>query len=148
MIGRFVWLVLFLAASTSFIIVTINHFQTLFKYGTTTSLKFIHQPNLTLPAITICNYNALKRSAVLDSEWGDLLPLLLPYLTQTSFPQTTLAADLFQNLTFPDMDVQETGERWGHHIEDMLLECTWKQSYLCRPEDFEVMILTSRGHQN
>ncbi|XP_022092889.1 acid-sensing ion channel 2-like isoform X1 [Acanthaster planci] len=137
---RFIWLILFLAAWTGFIILTADHFRTFFEFDTTTSLSYMPVSNLTLPAITICNYNAFKKSAVIESGWESLVPHLLPFLTTTSFPQNEVdvTSPDYENLTFPEWDSEELSTRWGHRIEDMLLECRWKQSFTCGPQDFEM----------
>ncbi|XP_038055164.1 acid-sensing ion channel 1-like isoform X2 [Patiria miniata] len=141
---RFVWLILVLVAFIGFIVTTVDHLQKFLKYDTSTSLTYITQPNQTLPAITICNYNAFKKSAVINSGWESIIPVLLPYVTKASIPQSQVDVDVYENITLPDWDVNETNERWGHRIEDMLLECQWKQGYNCGPQDFK-MVWTDLG---
>ncbi|XP_076125362.1 acid-sensing ion channel 1B-like [Alosa pseudoharengus] len=113
------WTVVFLLAISMFVLQVVDRVIYYSTYDHTTMLDERNAPNMTFPAITICNYNTMRRSQL---SYSDLLFMgpMLGYEDNMA-PGIPLAPE-------PDrqgsrFSLAEFYNRTRHRMEDMLLEC-------------------------
>ncbi|KAI5607563.1 acid-sensing ion channel 1B, partial [Silurus asotus] len=123
------WAVSFLAALTLFLIQVGDRIAYYAQYDHVTMLDEREAPNMTFPAITMCNFNTFRRSQM---SYSDLLFMgpLIGY-------EDNMAPG-FQLAPEPDrqgarFSMAEFFNRTRHRMEDMLLECKFAGAD-CGPE--------------
>nr|XP_006821452.1 PREDICTED: uncharacterized protein LOC102804529 [Saccoglossus kowalevskii] len=84
LLGRVIWSVCFLVAAGAFIRQFIVLVSLYLDYPSTVSIAVVSQPSLKFPAVTICNTNKLRKSAIGNSEHRELITAvegteILPY---------------------------------------------------------------------
>lgn len=123
------WAVSFLIALTMFLIQVGDRVAFYAKYAHITMLDERNAPNMTFPAITMCNYNNFRRSQI---SYSDLLFMgpLIGY-------EDNMAPG-FQLAPEPDrqgarFSMAEFYNRTRHRMDEMLLECKFAGKD-CGPE--------------
>lgn len=125
------WAVVFLMAVSMFVVQVVDRVIYYLQYDHVTMLDERNAKNITYPAITLCNYNMIRRSQL---SYSDLLFMgpLLGYEDNMA-PGIPLAPE-------PDrqgsrFSLAEFYNRTRHRMEDMLLECKFSGKD-CGPEQW------------
>lgn len=126
------WAVVFLMALTTFLLQVGDRVMYYLQYDRITMLDEKTAPNMTFPAVTICNYNFIRKSQM---SYSDLIFMgqLLGF-EEGMAPGFPLAPE-------PDrppgsrFTLDEFYNRTRHRMEEMLLECKFR-GLDCGPESF------------
>ncbi|KTG36468.1 hypothetical protein cypCar_00002492 [Cyprinus carpio] len=86
---------------------------------------------LTFPAITLCNVNRFRFSALTDADIYHLANL-------TGLPPKSRKGHRPSELQYPPPDMLDIFQRTGHQLEDMLKSCNFSGQN-CSSEDFSVV---------
>uniref|UniRef100_A0A8C2AR18 Acid-sensing (proton-gated) ion channel family member 4b n=1 Tax=Cyprinus carpio TaxID=7962 RepID=A0A8C2AR18_CYPCA len=86
---------------------------------------------LTFPAITVCNVNRFRFSALTDADIYHLANL-------TGLPPKSRKGHRPSELQYPPPDMLDIFQRTGHQLEDMLKSCNFSGQN-CSSEDFSVV---------
>ncbi|XP_077055395.1 acid-sensing ion channel 4-B isoform X2 [Siphateles boraxobius] len=96
-----------------------------------TSLREETHRELTFPAITLCNVNRFRFSALTDADIYHLTNL-------TGLPPKSRKGHRPSELQYPPPDMLDIFQRTGHQLEDMLKSCNFSGQN-CSSEDFSVV---------
>lgn len=126
------WALVFLLALSTFLLQVADRVIYYLQYDRITMLDEMTAPNMTFPAVTVCNYNFIRKSQM---SYSDLIFMgqLLAF-EEGMAPGFPLAPE-------PDrppgsrFSLDEFYNRTRHRIEDMLLECKFR-GLECGPESF------------
>lgn len=126
------WAVVFTMALTAFLFQVFDRVLYYYQYDYITMLDEKVANNMTFPAVTICNYNFIRKSQMSYSDLIFMGPLL--GFEEGMAPGFPLAPE-------PDrppgsrFSLDEFYNRTRHRIEDILLECDFR-GLECGPENF------------
>lgn len=126
------WAVVFTMALSAFLLQVVDRVIYYFQYDYITMLDENSAKNMTFPAVTMCNYNFIRKSQMSYSDLIFMGPLL--GFEEGMAPGFPLAPE-------PDrppgsrFSLDEFYNRTRHRIEDMLLECNFR-GLECGPENF------------
>lgn len=112
----------------------IEHF---FSFPISSIVRLQYVTNLTFPAVTICNYNQWRKSAVDPNNAGALSSLFFPSARGN---ETFDIKDY--NVSHLDMTAEVL--RGAHQKETMIIDCMWKTVEKCSHADF-TQIITDFG---
>ncbi|XP_036102834.1 acid-sensing ion channel 3 isoform X1 [Molossus molossus] len=143
---RGLWAVAMLLSMAAFLYQVAERVRYYGEFHHETALDERESPQLTFPAITLCNINPLRRSRLTpnDLHWaGPSLLGLEPsehaaFLRALGQPPTPPGF-----MPSPTFDMARLYARAGHTLEDMLLDCRYR-GQPCGPENFTV-IFTRMG---
>uniref|UniRef100_A0A8D3E590 Acid-sensing ion channel 1 n=1 Tax=Scophthalmus maximus TaxID=52904 RepID=A0A8D3E590_SCOMX len=127
------WAVVFTMALSAFLFQVADRIIYYLQYDRITMLDENMAKNMTFPAVTICNYNFIRKSQMSYSDLIFMGPLL--GFEEGMAPGFPLAVE-------PDrppgsrFSLDEFYSRTQHRIEDMLLECDFR-GLDCGPENFK-----------
>ncbi|XP_057181173.1 acid-sensing ion channel 1B isoform X1 [Triplophysa rosa] len=123
------WAVVFLMAVSMFLVQVLDRVIYYLQYDHVTMLDERNAKNITYPAITLCNYNMIRRSQL---SYSDLLFMgpLLGYEDNMA-PGIPLAPE--PNRQGSRFSLAEFYNRTRHRMDDMLLECKFSGKD-CGPE--------------
>ncbi|KAF7655971.1 hypothetical protein LDENG_00047740 [Lucifuga dentata] len=131
-IRQALWGVVFLLALSAFLFQVVDGVLRYLKYEYDTILDEKVAKNITFPAVTMCNYNTIRKSQISYSDLIFMGPMLgyednmapgIPLAPEPNRPPgSRFSLDEFYNRT-------------RHRIEDILLECNFR-GLDCGPEDF------------
>ncbi|MGH0139910.1 UNVERIFIED_CONTAM: hypothetical protein FKN15_004106 [Acipenser sinensis] len=85
---------------------------------------------MVFPAVTICNINRFRFSALTDADIYHLTNL-------TGLPPKNKDGHKATDLVYPDPNMEDIFNRTGHQMEDMLKSCNFSGEN-CSPKDFSV----------
>ncbi|XP_044130170.1 acid-sensing ion channel 1C-like, partial [Bufo gargarizans] len=136
---RVFWAVAFLSSLSCFLFQVADRIIYYSEYHHVTTLDEMESSLMTFPAITICNYNKFRLSQLTTQDlenMGDMLGL------QNHIDELK---DMIQNTSDPEIpfSLSEFYERTGHSMEDMILECRYRNRE-CGAKNFSVEY-TSNG---
>ncbi|XP_057702212.1 acid-sensing ion channel 1B-like [Corythoichthys intestinalis] len=143
-IRQSLWAVVFTMALSAFLFQVADRVIYYLQYDHITMLDEKVAQNMTFPAVTICNYNFVRKSQLSYSDLIFMGPLL--GFDEGMAPGFPLAPE-------PDrppgsvFSVDEIYNRTRHRIEDILLECNFR-GLECGPENFREVGLTLRFSQS
>ncbi|KAL8164748.1 UNVERIFIED_CONTAM: Acid-sensing ion channel 1C [Gekko kuhli] len=138
---RLAWAGAVLAAVGIFLYQVAERVQYYQEYHHVTMLDEEEGKRLLFPAVTLCNYNRIRRSRLTRNDLHWLGPEMLgvgptdfpDYLRALGWPETDASPlGFFPTRTFNMLDFVQ---RTGHALEDMLLDCRFR-SRECGPENF------------
>ncbi|XP_015264107.1 PREDICTED: acid-sensing ion channel 3 [Gekko japonicus] len=138
---RLAWAGAVLAAVGIFLYQVAERVQYYQEYHHVTMLDEEEGKRLLFPAITLCNYNRIRRSRLTRNDLHWLGPEMLgvappdfpDYLRALGWPETDASPPgFFPTRTFSMLDFVQ---RTGHTLEDMLLDCRFRTRE-CGPENF------------
>lgn len=96
-----------------------------------TALNEESTPEMVFPAVTICNINRFRFSALTDADIYHLANL-------TGLPPKNKDGHKPTDLEYPAPDMQDIFNRTGHQLEEMLKSCNFSGQN-CSAEDFTVV---------
>lgn len=137
------WALVFLMALSTFLLQVADRVIYYLQYDRITMLDEKTAPNMTFPAVTICNYNFIRKSQMSYSDLIFMGPLL--GFEEGMAPGFPLAPE-------PDrppgsrFTLDEFYNRTRHRVEDMLLECKFRGRD-CGPESFSEVRQVKNSHQ-
>ncbi|XP_022101347.1 acid-sensing ion channel 1C-like [Acanthaster planci] len=119
---RFVWLLVVTGMTALLIFDIIRAIMLMFEYPEMSSISVQYPPNITFPALTLCNINMLRKDALDASE----VQLLSDIFANPATPPDTDA--LVDSKLFNSSSNEELMGRMidaSYRIEDMLVKCRW-----------------------
>lgn len=127
------WAVVFTIALSAFLMQVADRVIYFLQYDHITMLDEKVADNMTFPAVTICNYNFIRKSQMSYSDLIFMGPLL--GFEEGSAPGFQLAPEPNRPLG-ARFTLDEFYTRTKHQLEDMLLECNFR-GIECGPENFK-----------
>ncbi|KAM4705250.1 acid-sensing ion channel 1C-like [Rhinophrynus dorsalis] len=136
---RVFWACAFLASLSVFLFQVADRIKYYTEYHHVTTLDEMESTLMTFPAITICNYNSFRKSELTRNDifWvGELLGI------DKDSPEVFAALGIPEESGpfYPtkSFSMQEFYDRAGHSMEDMVLECRYRNRE-CGAENFTVI---------
>ncbi|KAM4740768.1 acid-sensing ion channel 1B isoform 1-T1 [Anableps anableps] len=126
------WAVVFTMALSAFLYQVVDRVIYYRQYDHITMLDERSAKNMTFPAVTICNYNFVRKSQMSYSDLIFMGPLL--GFEEGMAPGFPLAPEP-DRLLGSRFSIDEFYNRTRHRIDDMLLECSFR-GLECGPENF------------
>ncbi|KAG6926055.1 acid-sensing ion channel 1C-like [Chelydra serpentina] len=133
---RGLWALLFLGSLGLLLVVCMERVTYFFTYPHVTKLDEVAAPNLTFPAITICNLNEFRFSRITRNDLyhvGQLLALLSdryeirsPHLAEPPLLAALRDKANFRHFKAKPFDMADFYNRTGHDMAEMLLQCTFR----------------------
>ncbi|KAG2459690.1 ASI4A protein, partial [Polypterus senegalus] len=96
-----------------------------------TALDEEASPEMVFPAVTICNINRFRFSALTDADIYHLANL-------TGLPPKNKDGHKATDLVYPEPNMEDIFNRTGHQLEEMLMSCNFSGEN-CSAKDFSVM---------
>ncbi|KAG2458267.1 ASI1C protein, partial [Polypterus senegalus] len=153
---RFLWTLSFLGSLGLLLIVCVERVTYYFTYPHVTKLDEVAAPNLTFPAVTICNLNEFRFSKITRNDLfhvGELLALLNdnyeianPHLAEPEVVAALKEKANFRGFKAKPFNMTDFYNRTGHDINEMLLQCTFRGTY-CHPSNFTTMVQGVNAHK-
>jgi acid-sensing ion channel 4 len=128
---RVAWLLAFLAALALLFTWSSNRVRYLLSSPVHTKAHMIYAKRLVFPAVTICNINRFRFSALTDADIYHLANL-------TGLPPKNKDGHRPTDLEYPAPDMQDIFNRTGHQLEEMLMSCNFSGQN-CSVDDFSVV---------
>lgn len=142
---RLLWTLSFLGSLGLLMVVCMDRVTYYLQFPHVTKLDEVAAPNLSFPAITICNLNEFRFSKITKNDLyhvGELLALLNdnyqianPHLADPDILAALKEKANFVNFKPKQFNMTDFYNRTGHDINDMLLQCTFRGSD-CLPANF------------
>lgn len=126
------WAVVFTVALSAFLFQVADRVMYYLQYDRITMLDERMAKNMTFPAVTVCNYNFVRKSQMSYSDLIFMGPLL--GFEEGMAPGFPLAPEPDRPLG-SRFSLDEFYNRTRHRIEDMLLECNFR-GLECGPDNF------------
>uniref|UniRef100_A0A8C8VLU3 Acid sensing ion channel subunit 1 n=1 Tax=Pelusios castaneus TaxID=367368 RepID=A0A8C8VLU3_9SAUR len=133
---RLLWALFFLGSLGLLLLVCMERLAYFFTYPHVTKLDEVAAPNLTFPAITICNLNEFRFSRITRNDLyhvGELLALLdaryeisSPHLAEPQLLAALRDKANFRHFKAKPFDMADFYNRTGHDMADMLLQCSFR----------------------
>ena len=127
------WATVFTVALSAFLFQVADRIMYFLSYDHITMLDERFAKNMTFPAVTLCNYNFVRKSQMSYSDLIFMGPLL--GFEEGMAPGFPLAAEP-DRLPGSRFSMDEFYTRTRHRIEDILLECNFR-GLECGPENFK-----------
>ena len=109
-----------------------------FDYPVNTKVTLVYEKEPEFPAVTICNFNMLRKSVVSKHSYGKVVDLTLMSKYGTEMNETEVDWSRYENV-----DISNIYYQAGHQMDEMLMECFWKGDE-CSHQNF-TPVLTSMG---
>ncbi|XP_028405459.1 acid-sensing ion channel 1-like isoform X1 [Dendronephthya gigantea] len=130
---RLIWFVCTLGSTAVFVTSSAKLLNSYIRGDIVTRITVKHQNNIMFPAVTICNFNPLRKSYLKQLNISDPERFARILLYEAE-PNDADRKKFF--LTY--VNAQEFFRNGSHKIEEMLLNCTL-QGKKCLPEDFRLV---------
>ncbi|KAI4898417.1 hypothetical protein NFI96_008128 [Prochilodus magdalenae] len=124
------WALAFLASLALFLYQAAKCAISYLEHPHVTALNEEASPEMVFPAVTICNINRFRFSALTDADIYHLANL-------TGLPPKNKDGHKPTDLEYPAPDMQDIFNRTGHQLEEMLKSCNFSGQN-CSAEDFSV----------
>ncbi|XP_067890548.1 acid-sensing ion channel 4-A [Heterodontus francisci] len=125
------WALAFLSSLLFFLYQVVNCTIYYLHYHHVTALDEESGHEILFPAITICNMNRFRHTALTDADIYHLANM-------TGLPPKSKDAHKAATQGYPDPDMMDIFNRTGHQIEEMLKNCNFSGSY-CSAHNFSVV---------
>ncbi|XP_072039851.1 acid-sensing ion channel 1C-like [Amphiura filiformis] len=133
---RLVWAVLILVADSYLGYNIVNSFLKYYEYDVNTVVGVTYVPDLHFPAVTICNYNQIRKSKATPLELSlinDIFGIEAQFGTPINW---TIYEDfLGGNSTFTDEFVDSVGNL-AHQLNETIYDCKWRAVEPCDARSF------------
>ncbi|XP_038055438.1 acid-sensing ion channel 1-like [Patiria miniata] len=137
LVRRIIWAIVLLFFMGVLIFVVVDNTVRYFNYNVTSIVTVKYVNDLTFPAVTICNYNLLRKSyseKAFDEDVLDAFKVFGPSNGQSSINFTALK----------DWNITDDLIKGAHQKEDMVIECSWRSTINCTADNF-TQVLTDFG---
>ncbi|GCC17393.1 hypothetical protein chiPu_0021995, partial [Chiloscyllium punctatum] len=128
------WAVAFISSVMLFLYQVVNCTMYYLKHHHVTALDEEVHHEIPFPAITICNMNRFRHTALTDADIYHLANM-------TGLPPKSKDAHKAVTQGYPVADMMDIFNRTGHQIEEMLKNCNFSGSY-CSAHNFSVVGLS------
>ena len=135
---RIIWAVFLLLGMAWFSFQSSKLVTKYYSYPVTTKVTQVYEDEPEFPAITICNFNMFRSSAVQASEYADLFTYVLRHLRGIDVSNDTVDWSKYESINLTEFTLLT-----GHRIEETLSTCFWNGE-LCTAKNF-TPVLTSMG---
>uniref|UniRef100_A0A8B9GTD1 Acid sensing ion channel subunit family member 4 n=1 Tax=Astyanax mexicanus TaxID=7994 RepID=A0A8B9GTD1_ASTMX len=125
------WALAFLASLALFLYQAAKCAISYLEHPHVTALNEEATPEMVFPAVTICNINRFRFSALTDADIYHLANL-------TGLPPKNKDGHKPTDLEYPAPDMQDIFNRTGHQLDEMLKSCNFSGQN-CSAEDFSVV---------
>ncbi|XP_038054429.1 acid-sensing ion channel 1A-like [Patiria miniata] len=142
---RLMWAVFFLAALVIFLYQATQTMIHFFESHHITKVDISYRKKLDFPAVTVCNFNKYRESALTERDIRNVgyhlgivdkdHNLINPHLYTEEFRQKMAAVDWSVQDIDSNYNMTEFTNRTGHQLDEMIVECSWKDEP-CSPADF------------
>ncbi|KAK0145215.1 Acid-sensing ion channel 4-A [Merluccius polli] len=129
-IRQTLWALAFVASLVLFLYQAAKCAISYLEHPHVTALNEEASPEMVFPAVTICNINRFRFSALTDADIYHLANL-------TGLPPKNKDGHRPTDLEYPAPDMQDIFNRTGHQLEEMLMSCNFSGQN-CSVEDFSV----------
>uniref|UniRef100_A0A3Q3CG32 Acid-sensing (proton-gated) ion channel family member 4a n=2 Tax=Haplochromini TaxID=319058 RepID=A0A3Q3CG32_HAPBU len=130
-IRQTLWALAFLTSLALFLYQAAKCAISYLEHPHVTALNEEATPEMVFPAVTICNINRFRFSALTDADIYHLANL-------TGLPPKNRDGHKPTDLMYPAPDMQDIFNRTGHQLEEMLMSCNFSGQN-CSAEDFTVV---------
>uniref|UniRef100_A0A674CUH9 Acid sensing ion channel subunit family member 4 n=1 Tax=Salmo trutta TaxID=8032 RepID=A0A674CUH9_SALTR len=130
-IRQTLWALAFLASLALFLYQAAKCAISYLEHPHVTALNEEASPEMVFPAVTICNINRFRFSALTDADIYHLANL-------TGLPPKNRDGHKPTDLDYPAPDMQDIFNRTGHQLDEMLKSCNFSGQN-CSAEDFSVV---------
>lgn len=130
-IRQTLWALAFLTSLALFLYQAAKCAISYLEHPHVTALNEEATPEMVFPAVTICNINRFRFSALTDADIYHLANL-------TGLPPKNRDGHKPTDLMYPAPDMQDIFNRTGHQLEEMLMSCNFSGQN-CSVEDFSVV---------
>lgn len=130
-IRQTLWALAFLTSLVLFLYQAAKCAISYLEHPHVTALNEEATPEMVFPAVTICNINRFRFSALTDADIYHLANL-------TGLPPKNKDGHKPTDLMYPAPDMQDIFNRTGHQLEEMLMSCNFSGQN-CSVEDFSVV---------
>lgn len=130
-IRQTLWALAFLTSLALFLYQAAKCAISYLEHPHVTALNEEATPEMVFPAVTICNINRFRFSALTDADIYHLANL-------TGLPPKNKDGHKPTDLMYPAPDMQDIFNRTGHQLEEMLMSCNFSGQN-CSVEDFSVV---------
>ncbi|XP_072050272.1 acid-sensing ion channel 4-B-like [Amphiura filiformis] len=141
---RLLWLLILIGLGVWLCFSLSDSFKKYFEHPISSVITMNHVNNITFPAVTICNYNQFRASYVTSDQAIMAMAFSMFYgdpLTSDPNDTANWTDEIQQGLP---QDMEEFAKLAAHRIEDMLLNCRWRNVVKCTAANF-TQILTDWG---
>ncbi|XP_006818453.1 acid-sensing ion channel 4-A-like [Saccoglossus kowalevskii] len=131
---RALWTVLFLSTCVGFMFAMTRSFTRFKACPVNTVMNSTRLGSVAFPAITLCNYNRHRASAI-NGTWLELMLKRTKYdnAQDIEWSYITAKKDNYKNRT-------EQTRKWAHQIDEMLVYCTWATDTACSARNFTTVM--------
>ncbi|KAM5125698.1 acid-sensing ion channel 3-like [Mantella aurantiaca] len=133
---RVFWACAFLASLSCFLFQVADRIMYYSEFHHVTTLDEEESQLMTFPAITICNYNSFRKSKLTRNDLDGLDSFLGWENSKEEAIRTLNLQDDPFNRT--KINMQEFYNRTGHSLDEMILECRYRNE-ACGPRNFSVV---------
>lgn len=130
-IRQTLWALAFLTSLALFLYQAAKCAISYLEHPHVTALNEEATPEMVFPAVTICNINRFRFSALTDADIYHLANL-------TGLPPKNRDGHKPTDLMYPAPDMQDIFNRTGHQLEEMLMSCNFSGQN-CSADDFSVV---------
>uniref|UniRef100_A0A672YCY7 Acid-sensing (proton-gated) ion channel family member 4a n=1 Tax=Sphaeramia orbicularis TaxID=375764 RepID=A0A672YCY7_9TELE len=130
-IRQTLWALAFLTSLALFLYQAAKCAISYLEHPHVTALNEEATPEMVFPAVTICNINRFRFSALTDADIYHLANL-------TGLPPKNRDGHKPTDLMYPAPDMQDIFNRTGHQLDEMLMSCNFSGQN-CSAEDFSVV---------
>ena len=130
-IRQTLWALAFVASLLLFLYQAAKCAISYLEHPHVTALNEEASPEMVFPAVTICNINRFRFSALTDADIYHLANL-------TGLPPKNKDGHRPTDLEYPAPDMQDIFNRTGHQLEEMLMSCNFSGQN-CSVDDFSVV---------
>ncbi|XP_071942315.1 acid-sensing ion channel 2-like [Antedon mediterranea] len=144
-VRKLIWITVTAVAWVIVIYETVLLFTNFFEYHHVTKVDVEYKQTVAFPAITVCNFNKYRESALTDYDIVNVgvhlgivdenRNLLSPELYTDEFAATVAAINWTTTVEDPDYNMTDFVKRTGHQKEDFIVQCVWKEED-CAETDF------------
>lgn len=120
LVRRILWAVFLLSAISWFSFQSSKLLRKYFSYPVTTKVYLEYEGSPEFPAVTICNFNMVKRSVVMAKGYDELFSQLEEILLGSGTENVSIDFSKYSDFNSTEFILMA-----GHQIEETLLGCIW-----------------------
>ncbi|KAL9964417.1 hypothetical protein ACROYT_G028058 [Oculina patagonica] len=138
LVRRILWALFLVSSMAWFSYQSSKLLRKYFSYPVTTKVTLEYESTPDFPAVTICNFNKLKRSVVMAKGFDELMSQVDKLLFRLEAENDTIDLSNYTEFNFTEFEFIA-----GHEINDTLTACVWS-GQMCDYRNF-TPVLTDMG---